>query len=81
MDYFPADLGYLLGPLSAAAVFVSIFFGLIAFALGILLLVFLGKDAVRRNMNVAGWVILAIFTGFWGTTLYLLVRGPIEKAS
>ncbi len=77
MDYYPGDLGYLLGPLSAMLVFVSIFFGLIGLALYILLLVFVARDATRRNMNIAGWIILALFTGFWGTIIYLLNRGPI----
>lgn len=83
MDYFPYQLDYFLRPISAAIISLSVFIGLIGLALGILILVFLGRDASRRNMNIAGWIILAIFTGFWGSTLYLLVRGPIvvEKAS
>lgn len=74
--YYP-DISYLFETFSVGLVILLVLLGLIGFGFFILLLVFLSRDAGRRNMNVAGWVILAFFTGFYGVVVYLLNRGPI----
>lgn len=71
------DLDYFPGILSVGLIAVWVLLGLIGLGLFVLLLVSLGRDAGRRNSNVAGWVILTVFTGFYGLALYLLNRGPI----
>ncbi|PVX24674.1 MAG: hypothetical protein CW691_06895 [Candidatus Bathyarchaeum sp.] len=51
------------------------------FLLGILILVWVYRDAESRNMNGALWAIIVFFLSVLGLILYLLVRTSPQPAS
>lgn len=65
-------------PYAAMADFMMIFIVLtIVFCIiGILLAVWVYKDAQSRDMNAVGWLIIVLLCGCCGCIIYLLVRQP-----
>lgn len=60
-----------------ALFFVSWFSVLIAlFVLGILVCIWVYRDAERRGMNGAIWLIIVLLTNLVGLIIYLVVRTP-----
>lgn len=60
--------------ITAYLIFIIIF-GLIAFAINIALMVWVYKDAERRDMGGALWLIIVFLTSGLGCLIYLIVRG------
>ena len=48
---------------------------LIALAINIALMVYVYKDAEKRDMGGALWLIIVFLTGLLGCLIYLIVRG------
>ena len=66
----PPDLDILLGGM---LIFIVIFF-VIYCLIGIALAVWVYKDAEKRDMGGAVWLIIVILTGCIGCIIYLIVR-------
>ncbi|MFX0126299.1 MAG: zinc-ribbon domain-containing protein [Candidatus Hodarchaeota archaeon] len=56
--------------------------GVILFVLFIKLLIWLYRDANRRNMDGTLWVLIVVVSGLIGLIIYFIIRDPIvpEKA-
>jgi hypothetical protein len=52
-----------------AVVFVALFY-----IIGILIAVWVYKDAKKRDMNAAVWLLIVLLTGCCGCIIYLIVR-------
>ncbi len=70
MLMMPPDLDILLGGM---LIFIVIFF-VIYCLIGIALAVWVYKDAEKRDMGGAVWLIIVILTGCIGCIIYLIVR-------
>jgi len=70
MLLMPPDLDLLLGGM---LMFIVIFF-VIYCIIGIALAVWVYKDAEKRDMGGAVWLIIVILTGCIGCIIYLIVR-------
>ncbi|MBA7538532.1 hypothetical protein ES705_30808 [subsurface metagenome] len=51
-----------------------VIFGVIFFIIGILIAVWVYKDAKKRDMNAAVWLLIVLLTGCCGCIIYLIVR-------
>jgi len=61
-----AGLGFLL--------FLPIILAIVFFVLALLLAVWVYKDAKKRDMNAAVWLLIVLVTGCIGCIIYLVVR-------
>ena len=48
--------------------------GVVFFIIGIALAVWVYKDAKKRDMNAAVWLLIVLLTGCIGCIIYLIVR-------
>lgn len=53
---------------------IVIIFVVVFFILGIALAVWVYKDAKKRDMNAAVWLLIVLITGCIGCIIYLIVR-------
>lgn len=65
------DMEALIGAYLAVVIIV----GLIALAINIALMVYVYKDAEKRDMGGALWLIIVFLTNLLGCLIYLIVRG------
>ncbi len=63
------DYGMLAGVWLAIAIL-----GVVFFIIGIALAVWVYKDAKKRDMNAAVWLLIVLLTGCIGCIIYLIVR-------
>jgi hypothetical protein len=65
----PYDIGML------ASMYMMLFVGAIVFfIIGLLLAIWVYKDAKKRDMNAAVWLLIVLLTGPIGCIIYLVVR-------
>jgi uncharacterized protein YacL len=65
----PYDLGLLAGMYMMIIVGAVVFF-----IIGLLLAIWVYKDAKKRDMNAAVWLLIVLLTGCIGCIIYLVVR-------
>ena len=58
-------------------VITMIIVGVILFVLYIKLLIWVYRDAQKRNMDEVIWLLIVFFTGLIGLIIYLIVRDPL----
>ncbi|KKN32251.1 hypothetical protein LCGC14_0815710 [marine sediment metagenome] len=60
----------LLGPIFLTIIVLVILF----FVIGLLLAIWVYRDAKKRDMNAAVWLLIVLLTGCIGCIIYLVVR-------
>ncbi len=77
-DYTIEDTGYYLGPSIGMILFLVIVPGIIS----ILIMIWVYKDAKKRNMEPILWLVLIFFFGCCGLLIYVIARAdhpPVEQ--
>ena len=60
--------------IAAGIVMLIVILGVVFFIIGIALAVWVYKDAKKRDMNAAVWLLIVLLTGCIGCIIYLIVR-------
>lgn len=60
--------------IAAGIVMLIVILGIVFFIIGIALAVWVYKDAKKRDMNAAVWLLIVLLTGCIGCIIYLIVR-------
>lgn len=60
--------------IAAGVVMLIVILGVVFFIIGIALAVWVYKDAKKRDMNAAVWLLIVLLTGCIGCIIYLIVR-------
>jgi len=58
----------------AGVVLLAVAFIAVFYIIGILIAVWVYKDAKKRDMNAAVWLLIVLLTGCCGCIIYLIVR-------
>lgn len=69
-QYYPDMIGGLIG-IIIGAVIVILF-------ISVVLMVWVYRDAQKRNMNAVVWLLIVFFVGCFGWVIYLMVREPMQ---
>ena len=60
--------------ITAGIMMLIVILGVVFFIIGIALAVWVYKDAKKRDMNAAVWLLIVLLTGCIGCIIYLIVR-------
>lgn len=60
--------------ITAGIMMLIVILGVVFFIIGIALAVWVYKDAKKRDMNAAVWLLIVLLTGCCGCVIYLIVR-------